>query len=216
MNILYVYAHPSQASFNYHLKELACNVIREAGHPLVVSDLYTEQFNPVADFNDFRLAKSELDPQYFASQQIAYNKHQLSVDIETEIDKLRQADHIILQFPLWWFSAPAILKGWLDRVLVKGFAYDKGKILSDGLLKGKTASLTVTTQSDEDAYQLQGSHQSTIDQFLLPIHHTLRFVGIQVVDPFVEYGVFNVDENRKREVMTRYSAYLRDLIGKRV
>ena len=47
--------------------------------------------------------------------------------------------HIILHFPLWWFGVPAILKGWFDRVLVKGFAYDAGKVFATGLLRGKTA-----------------------------------------------------------------------------
>lgn len=212
MNILYLYAHPSTASFNFQLKELASNLIKETNHQLIITDLYASHYNPVADFTDFQLPEDELNPQYFTSQNTAFTKHALASDIEQEIEKIRQADHIILQFPLWWFSMPAILKGWLDRNLVKGFAYDKGKILNDGLLKGKTASLTVTTQSDELAYQVNGSHQSTINSFLLPIHHTLRFVGIETLNPFVAYSVFNLDETRTQEILSNYKTYLNQLL----
>lgn len=214
MNILYLYAHPSTDSFNFQLKERACNLIQAANHRLVVSDLYANHYNPVADFTDFQLPQNELDRQYFNSQNIAYTKQALTNDINLEIDKLKQADHIILQFPLWWFSTPAILKGWLDRTLVKGFAYDKGKILADGLLQGKTASLTVTTQSDQAAYQLNGSHQATMTQFLLPIHHTLRFVGIRTLEPFIEYSVFNLDEPRSQAILSNYEIYLNQLLSK--
>ncbi|MEK8171985.1 NAD(P)H-dependent oxidoreductase [Streptomyces sp. M19] len=53
----------------------------------------------------------------------AYTDGTLSEDIRAEQDKLRWADTIVLQFPMWWFGVPAILKGWFDRVFVKGFAY---------------------------------------------------------------------------------------------
>lgn len=125
-----------------------------------------------------------------------------------ELKKIADADHIILQFPLWWFSTPAIMKDWIDRVLVKGFAYDTGKTFADGLLRGKTASLTITAQSPESAYQRNGIHGATLQEFLLPIHHALRFTGIETLEPFVVYEAVDISPERSEKIMGDYRGYL--------
>lgn len=212
MNILYVYAHPNPASFNGLLKQQALKALNDAGVNVKCSDLYAEHFKAVADWDDFHSEETKGHSQYFLAQQAAYQNHALSTDITTELDNIAWADHIVFQFPLWWFSMPAILKGWLDRVLVKGFAYDAGKIFNEGLLKGKTASLVVTTQSPASAYQLDGAHQATIESFLHPIHHTLRFVGIQPLAAFVAYAAFNLDEIQQERIVKDYLAYLQTIV----
>lgn len=191
MNILYVYAHPNPTSFNHLLKEKGCDVLKTATHHLMISDLYADHFNAVASFSDFNLA--EITP-----------------DIAKEIEKIKWADHIIFQFPLWWFSVPAILKGWLDRVLVKGFAYDTQKVFANGLLQGKTSSLIVTTQSPEEAYQITGVHGASIESFLHPLQHTLRFVGIKTLSSFIVYGAFDIDEPRCAAILARYQHWLQN------
>lgn len=211
MNILYVYAHPNPSSFNGMLKQHALNLFTQLKLDIQISDLYAEHFKAIADWKDFKSNEAGINSQYFLAQQAAYKTKTLSIDIHSELTKIAWAKHIIFQFPLWWFSTPAILKGWLDRVLVKGFAYDAGKIFNDGLLKGKTASLVVTTQSPESAYQINGAHQATIDTFLHHIHHTLRFVGIETIAPFVIYAAFNLDEERKANIVKEYVDYLKNL-----
>lgn len=206
MNILYVYAHPNNASLNAALKQQALQTLQATGKQVTVSDLYAMNFKPAADLHDF--TQSAGDQQYFLAQQKAFSNHQLSNDITTELEKIAAADHIILQFPMWWFGMPAILKGWFDRVFVKGFAYDAGKMFATGLLQGKTASITVTTQSPQAAYQKDGVHGAVITEFLLPVHHTLRFAGIRTREPFVVFGAFNVEEERKRGIMNEYEKYL--------
>jgi NAD(P)H dehydrogenase (quinone) len=208
INILYVYAHPHVDSFNHLIKETGIQYLQETKNKVIVSDLYAQQFNPVASWNDFMLSETELKQQYFVSQKLAYEHNGLTDDINQEIQKLSQANHVIFQFPLWWFSMPAILKGWFDRVLVKGFAYDSGRIFNDGLLNGKTASLVVTTQSPEQAYQLDGIHGCSIDTIFHPIHHTLKFVGIKPLKPFVVYGAFEIDEEKKSNILSDYRQYL--------
>ena len=211
MNILYVYAHPNSKSFNGMLKQSGYELLKKLKCNIMFTDLYAENFRAVASWDDFNLSETELNPQYFLSQQAAYKNHALTDDIEAEIRKIAWANHIIFQFPLWWFSMPAILKGWFDRVLVKGFSYDTGKIFNEGLLKGKTASLVITTQSPESAYQIDGMHGATIDAFLHHIHHTLRFVGIKSTLPFITYNAFNVDEQRREEIVKNYHRYLKNL-----
>ena len=70
-----------------------------------------------------------------AASKKAFDADVLTDDAKTEIEKLLWADTLILQFPLWWFSMPAILKGWVDRVFAYGFAYGVGEstAISDGV-----------------------------------------------------------------------------------
>lgn len=212
MKILYVYAHPNPDSFNGVLKQHALDALQRPDVEVKVSDLYHDHFKALADWRDFESTDAKSPSQYFLAQQAAYQNHTLSSDIREELDKIAWADHIIFQFPLWWFSTPAILKGWFDRVLVKGFAYDAGKVFNAGLLKGKTASLVVTTQSPESAYQTDGLHQASIHAFLHPIHHTLRFVGIETLAPFVTYAAFNLDAVQNEKIVNDYLGYLDNLV----
>ncbi len=212
MNILYVYAHPNQASFNSMLMQHALTSLGHMGAKVKVTNLYEMGFKATADWDDFMLHEKETNSQYFLAQQQAYLNQNLTEDIRTELDKISWADHIIFQFPLWWFSTPAIMKGWMDRVLVKGFAYDAGKVFNQGLLKGKTASLVVTTQSPASTYQVDGVHQATIDAFLHHIHHTLHFVGIETISPFVIYAAFNLDTTQQEKHVTDYLVYLENLV----
>lgn len=211
MNILYVYAHPNPSSFNSALKKRAMDTLNASNINIQMSNLYDLQFKAVADWQDFKIDENS-KKQYFLAQQDAYLKQALSNDITNELAKIAWADHIILQFPLWWFSTPAILKGWLDRVLVKGFAYDAGKVFQDGLLKGKSASFIVTTQSPETAYQSDGVHQATIDTFLHHINHTFRFVGMAVKKHFVTYAAFDLTESQEAKIFKDLHLYLNNLI----
>ncbi len=212
MKILYVYAHPNPDSFNGMLKIEAEKILQTNHTELITSDLYANHFKAVADWNDF-VGDRTTQAQYFLAQQSALQQGILAPDITAEIEKIHWADHIILQFPLWWFSTPAMLKGWLDRVLVKGFAYDTGKVFDSGLLTGKSASLVVSTQSPESAYQVDGAHRANIDAFLHHIHHTLRFTGIETHPPFITYSAYNIDNHRNQEIITNFHTYLGKLIS---
>ena len=129
MNVLIVYAHPSSTSFNAALKNAAIDGLLERGASVKVSDLYEMNFNPVAIMSDVSVPENEEDvPQ----------------DLRIEREKVAWADYIIFQFPMWWTSAPAIVKGWFDRVFAAGFAYGPG-IYNHGNLKGKKAMLSFTT-----------------------------------------------------------------------
>lgn len=207
MKVLIVYAHPEPTSFNHALKEQAIHVLQESHHEVKLSDLYAMHFNPTADWSDFKEINHSLPLQYGAIQRDAYFKNQLADDIQTEQDKLAWCDMVIFQFPIWWFGMPAILKGWFDRVLTAGFSYDKEKWFSTGLLQPRKALLSVTTQSPVNEYQPGGMH-GDIDQFLHPIHHVLRFVGITPLNPFVAYGVMNIDDLERKKYLTDYRTYL--------
>ncbi|HLO03457.1 MAG TPA: NAD(P)H-dependent oxidoreductase, partial [Symbiobacteriaceae bacterium] len=145
MNVLIVLAHPEPKSFSHAMKDVAVKTFQEQGHAVQVSDLYAMQFNPLLDRHDFGL---EANPDYFKPQfeqmQAAANQS-FAADVAAEQEKLRWADLVIFQFPLWWASIPAILKGWIDRVFAMGFAYGGGKWYDNGVFRGKRAMLAFTT-----------------------------------------------------------------------
>lgn len=149
----------------------------------------------------------------------AFAANALTEDVKAEQEKLLWADVLILQFPLWWYTMPAILKGWVDRVYAYGFAYgvgehsDKhwGDRFGEGTFAGKRAMLIVTTGGWEEHYSRRGIN-GPIDDLLFPINHgILYYPGYDVLPPFVAYRVDRLDETRFQAVAERLRERMRTL-----
>ncbi|TFW19448.1 NAD(P)H-dependent oxidoreductase [Duganella callida] len=186
MNILIVYAHPDAHSLNAALKDFAVARLQGAGHTVRVSDLYAMEWNAT-------LQAAEIPEQVH---------HR--ADILREQEKLLWADTVIFQFPLWWFSMPAIMKGWVERVYTYGFGYGVGEHsdvrwgdrYGEGTLAGKRAMLMVTAGGWEPHYSPRGIN-GAIEDLLFPIHHgILYFPGMAVLPPFLVYRTGTMDEAR--------------------
>ncbi|NP_001413092.1 ribosyldihydronicotinamide dehydrogenase [quinone] isoform 5 [Mus musculus] len=137
--VLIVYAHQEPKSFNGSLKKVAVEELSKQGCTVTVSDLYSMNFEPRATRNDITGAPSNPDVfSYGIETHEAYKKKALTSDIFEEQRKVQEADLVIFQFPLYWFSVPAILKGWMDRVLCRGFAFDIPGFYDSGFLKHGT------------------------------------------------------------------------------
>jgi NAD(P)H dehydrogenase (quinone) len=157
MKALIVYAHPEPKSFNGAMKDLSVETLRGRGDEVEVTDLYAMRFNAVVAADDFHGERA--DPEFLsiaAEQTRACERGTLASDIVTEQKKLARAEILILQFPIWWFGMPAILKGWADRVLARGFAYVAGRKYDTGMLRGKTAMIAATTGTSADTYTPDG------------------------------------------------------------
>ncbi len=111
MNVLIVHAHPEPGSFTAAMKATAIEELSARGHSVVVSDLYAMSFDPVAKASDFRERQNNDYLVYALEQRHAYEAETLAEDIAIEVEKLKHADLVILSFPIFWFSVPAILKG---------------------------------------------------------------------------------------------------------
>jgi len=216
MNILLVCAHPESQSLNGALRDFTIRHLEQAGHTVRVSDLYAMQWKAQVDAGD---SKQRLNPAYFDASmesQHAYQNGLQSDDVALEQEKLLWADTVILQFPLWWYAMPAILKGWVDRVYAYGFAYGVGEHsdrhwgdrFGEGTLAGKRAMLVVTAGGWESHYSPRGVN-GPIDDLLFPIHHgILYYPGFDVLPPFVVYRTGKMDEVRFAEI--------REALGRRL
>ena len=87
---------------------------------MATSDLYRMRFNPVSDRRNFTTVKDADCLKLQVEEAWASESGGFAPDIEAELRKLEACDLLILQFPLWWFGLPAIMKGWVDRVLAMG------------------------------------------------------------------------------------------------
>lgn len=188
MNVLWIQAHPEARSLNGFLAASGQRTLREEGHAVEVSDLYAMGWKPVVGAADY--AHDPADRfQVAAAAQRAHENHQVSADIRAEQDKIDRADTIVVQFPMWWFGMPAILKGWFDRVWHQGYAYGhrgpNGEWIGygDGFLAGKRALAVVTTGGTAPLYSERGIH-GAVDDLLFPLQHGLLFYGgAQVLPP---------------------------------
>ncbi|EHN80336.1 NAD(P)H dehydrogenase [Streptomyces coelicoflavus ZG0656] len=195
MKTLIVHAHPEPRSLNGSLKDLAVSTLEAAGHEVRVSDLYAMDWKAVVDAADYR--EHATSPLRVApSSGRAYEAGALTPDVAAEQDKLLWADTVVFQFPLWWYTMPAILKGWVDRVFTYRFAYGVGvhdetrygERFGEGTLRGRRAILSVTVGGPEAHYSDRGIN-GPIEDLLFPIHHgILYYPGLEVLPPFVLYG----------------------------
>ena len=188
MNILIVLAHPERKSFNGALVDTAHDALCGMQHNVEIDDLYGEGFDPVerAGWYPERLNRDYFEP--LTEQRAHHQKDALPDDVNREIARLEWADLVIFQFPLWWHAQPAILKGWLDRVLVYGGLYSGRMRYDHGYFRGKQAICSVTTGSPEEAFMPFGRAGNMVE-WLWPIHSSLNYVGYKVLAPQVSYGV---------------------------
>src|SRR3989338_7222750 len=168
MNVLIVHAHPESQSFTAALRDKAVSTLRAQGHQVQVSDLYAMSWNPLASAADFCERENPDYLVYALEQRLGAKKHSLAADIQQELDKLLWADLLILNFPLYWFSAPAILKGWIDRVLVSGVCYGGKRFYGQGGLAGKKALVAVTLGGREHMFGEEAIH-GPLQDMLRPI-----------------------------------------------
>jgi NAD(P)H dehydrogenase (quinone) len=201
VNILLVFAHPEPQSLAASLRDVAISELQAQGHEVRISDLYTMRWKSEVDRADFPLLASEQRLKVASVSGQGFAAGALTEDVKAEQDKLDWADVLILQFPMWWYSMPAILKGWVDRVYAYGFAYGVGEHsdrhwgdrFGEGRFVGKRAMLIVTTGGWEEHYSPRGIN-GPIDDLLFPINHgILYYPGFDVLPPFVAYRVDRLD-----------------------
>lgn len=209
--ILIVYAHNEPTSFNRAMVDTAVQTLTAMGHEVEVSDLHAMDFEARTSRADFLEMRDAQRFGYAREQYYANRTGTFAPDIAAEIDKLRRCEMLILQFPLWWFSMPAIMKGWIDRVFANGFAYggSTGQFFERGMMAGRKAMVVTTTGAPGVMFDPAGMCGS-MEAALWPIHNgALRFVGFDVLPPFIAHGVDIADHDTLEAMLDDYAGRLR-------
>ena len=209
MNVFLVYWHAEPQSFNHAMLETAENTLREAGHSVQVSDLYAMDFQASSTRSNFTTVADAGFFKQQAEESHATEAGGFAPEIDAEMAKMEWCDLMIMQFPLWWFGLPGVMKGWVDRVFAMGRIYGGGKIYETGTMQGKRAMLALTTGGLAPIYEPDGFN-GDIDGILRPIHRgILQFVGFDVLAPEIVYGPARIGDEERRAALARYAERLR-------
>lgn len=158
--LLLVNGHPNKQSFNYAL---------------------TQAYKKGASSNNVIISQINIaDLNFNPNLAFGYQKRtELEPDLLNAIQKIKQADHIVWTFPMWWYSYPAIMKGFIDRTFLPGIAFEpiEGRALPKKLFKGKTARIIITADTPR-WYDFLYMKSPSINQFK---KGTLHFCGIKPV-----------------------------------
>jgi NAD(P)H dehydrogenase (quinone) len=186
MQVLVVYAHPNPQSFNHAIMESFISGLKESRHTYEISDLYAGGFNPV--FNSADLSQ--------------FTGKEMPGEVLAEQKKVNKAGALVFIYPVWWWAAPAILKGWYDRVLSYGFAYKSGEQGEPvGLLKDKKVLHITTTLGKKEEYRGKGLEEAmkAVDRASFT-----GVCGIQNVEHLFLYAVESGAETRKEYLNLAY------------
>jgi len=137
MAVSVILAHPDAGSFNHAIARTAVTQLERNGRAVIFHDLYRERFDPV-------LTRDEIPRNASLPEAVAEHGRQIA-----------EAEGIVIVHPNWWGQPPAILKGWVDRVIRPGIAYeflegDSGEGVPKGLLKARTALVFNTSNTGAD------------------------------------------------------------------
>lgn len=212
MKVLIINANENNESYSFGLRKRAENLFKSNGDEVVVSDLYQMNFNPVASENDFKRVEKSKDYKIQDAQLSAVKEGGFADDLSAEMEKLQKADLVIFNFPIWWNSMPAIMKGWIDRVFAMGFAYGGGKgIYEDGPMSGKKVLMTITTGLGEEAFG-ENTKNGSMDQILFHITNGMfKFVGMEILPSFIIYGASKLGDEGRETKALEYEEYLASL-----
>ncbi|GAB3477132.1 NAD(P)H-dependent oxidoreductase [Nocardiopsis coralliicola] len=216
----WVYTHPRRDSLNQHLLQAGSSALSEQ-YAVTVSDLYADGFDPALSDRD--LGSLGGTPGNLAELTgDAYARGEVLPEVRREQERLAAAELLVLQFPLWWYGPPAMLKGWIDRVLQTGFAQgdlDEATGLprryGDGRLLGRKALVIVTAGDDPRTLGPRGV-SGDIESLLFPLTHgALWYVGIETLDLHVVYDADGIGPQGREEQAERLAKRIAGLSSER-
>jgi hypothetical protein len=181
---LIIYAHPNKQSFNHAILQRTVKASNKLGVETVVRDLYNLNFNPVLSWEEVKAAGQGIIPS----------------EIQFEQQLITQAKLITLIYPLWWMGFPAILKGYLDRVLTHGFAYKTDETGTVGLIHNKRMQQFITIGNNEREYQKLGFDKSLNDCL---INGLFNYCGIIDVRHQFFGDIHLIDEQARLAILKR-------------
>lgn len=211
MNIYILLAHPERQSMSGQMADLAVETLIKAGHQVRLHDLFASNFKTSADRADFDFYEPEAFFDLQLAQATAQQQKAFPADILKEHENLQWADLIIFQFPMWWQSMPAALKGYIDRVFSVGFVYNGGSFLA-----GKKAFVSCVMGAPLQFWQPGQRGDLVNEVFRHLFHGTLAFCGMKVVEPYFIGGTKRMSSEQRSAILDEYEQLLLSLGDRRV
>lgn len=212
-----VYAHPEPQSFVNAMVDRACAALQQAGWQVSISDLYAKGFNPVASAEDFRDRRDPGHLVYSLEQRHGWSSGTLASDIVEEVEAVLAADLLVLAFPVFWFSMPAMMKGWIDRVFLSGTFYGGRRVYDRAGMAGKRALVLTSLGGREHMFGKDAIHgELSMGMLRHLLQGTLGYVGYQVYEPFIAYHVPYVTAEARAQVLDALDAQVGSLEGRRI
>jgi len=167
LKVLIVTAHPQQDSFTQTLAQRFAEGVNASGHEVEIADLYGEGFDPVVSIQELE----------------GWKEGQVSPEIRAWQERIKSNDALVLAYPVWWSTPPAILSGWLQRVLTLGFAFQHIAGRTEGLLKLRAQMLVnVGSRQREDV--------DLATLYLEPMLGVLTYCGMEIRPTQANWGVY--------------------------
>ncbi|MFN3397903.1 MAG: NAD(P)H-dependent oxidoreductase [Sulfurimicrobium sp.] len=167
MKVLIVTAHPQHDSFTQALAQRFAAGVNASGHDAEIADLYGEGFDPVVSVQELE----------------SWKAGQVSPEIRAWQERVKRSDGLVLAYPVWWSTPPAILSGWLQRVLTQGFAFQHIDGRTEGQLKLR-AQMLVNVGSR------QRTNVDLATLYLEPMLGVLRYCGMEILPTQANWGVY--------------------------
>ncbi|MBF0362570.1 MAG: NAD(P)H-dependent oxidoreductase [Oligoflexia bacterium] len=191
MKTLIVYAHPNPKSFTAAIANTVAEQIKINGGEIKIKDLYRSGFNPIMSGSDLQSIFSGNIPE----------------DIKREQNDVAWANRLIMVYPIWWLDKPALLKGWIDRVFVYGFAYTINKTGIEGLLKHDMALTIQLAGSPQAAYESKNWNWALTPSLT---DRAFDFCGIKNSKVHSLVGVGSSTPEQRQEWLREVTSIVRD------
>ena len=190
MTPIVVLSHPEPTSFAAALAHTAAETL-----DATLLDLYAEGFDPRLSADDFTDREDPARLRPMEEQLHAVRTGTLAPDVARHVELLRSTDLLVMVQPLWWFSLPAMAKGWIDRVFVNGLAYEyPGYEPWTGPLDHVRAFAVFTSSYEPEEFE-PGGRAGSVEAVLHPLlWGTFAYCGMQVLEPFIAYAADSVDD----------------------
>lgn len=182
MKHLIVCADPNSNGFCRKIVTTLVETLQEAKKEVVVRNLYDLKFDPV-------LSEADL---------LIISKEDAMADVKEEQEQIQDASVVTFVYPVWWLGAPAILKGYFDRVFSQGFAYSVGAKGLERGLEGKRAVVINIMGAQEESYEKKGFIEAMCKTTDVGI---LNYVGFEVIEHVYFGSISSADEKTKQEYL---------------
>lgn len=211
-----VYTHPEPNSFVAAMRDTTKDALEQSGWQTSLTDLQAINFNAVASPADFGSRSRPDYLVYSLEQRHAWKTKTIDPQIAAEVEAVSNADLLVLVFPIFWYSVPAQLKGWIERVFLSGVFYGGRRVYDQGGMRGKHAMVVASLGGREHMFGPNAIHGDLKGMLRHLLQGTLGYVGYSVYEPFFAYHVPYVDNTERTSMLMKLYHEISNVEGREV